>query len=338
MYRSPWPHVRRKRAKGKLYWYWTRVPHGSKWIALPNPHSDPDQFERQRAHLMRVSLKIDLRRREGTFGALAKLYRSSKGYLDLKPNSKTAIDRYLGRLEAAYAEAPLTEMTPEDIQVRVMDANSDTPAAADMMLSILRTLYKFALKRQRGLEDWTVGIDQYNEHTEREPWPQHVLDAALASEDDLFRLAVTLALYTGQRPGDVCAMTWNRVNGDRISVRQQKTGTHLDIPMTTDLKAALATADRKHAVILTNRRGGPLKPDVLLRWCWEHSAKFGLKLGPHGLRKNATNALFEHGCTAAEVAAVTGHRSLAMLEHYGKKRSQPRLSAVAIGKWGGTKT
>ncbi|MGE0776680.1 MAG: tyrosine-type recombinase/integrase, partial [Sphingomonadaceae bacterium] len=269
MFRSPWPHVRRKRAKGKLYWYWTRVPKGAKWIALPNPYEDPDQFERQRAHLMRVSLKVEMRSREGTFGALVTRYKASqgtggkgklKGFRDLSAHSQIQYERYLDRLLAAYADAPLAELTPEDIQIRVMDANADTPAAADMMLTILRVLFLFAKKRQRGLEDWTAGIDPYGNQTERQPWPADVLHDALAHKDDRFRLAVTLALYTGQRPGDVCAMTWNAAQGGKIRVKQQKTGTPLEIEMHPALSAALANADRsdRHLFILSNRRGEPV--------------------------------------------------------------------------------
>ncbi|MEG8221673.1 site-specific integrase [Sphingomonas sp. HH69] len=290
---------------------------------------------RKLAHLQRVAARIIEHKRDGTFGALATTYRKSRDYERLTANTKISYDRYLDRLLVAYADAPLFELTPEDIQERVMDANSDTPGAADMMLTIMRVLYKFAVKRKRGLEDWTAGIDPYGNSSERQPWPEHVLDAAKASTDPLFRLAVKLALYTGQRPGDVCNMTWNAIQGGFIRVRQQKTGTPVEIAMHPELAAELATAKRsdRHLFILSNRQGGPLTSKVFLRWCWQFTHKLGCNFTPHGLRKNATNELFEAGCSAAEVAAITGHKSLSMLEHYGKARSQPKLAARAIGKW-----
>src|SRR3546814_5689811 len=94
-------------------------------------------------------------------------------------------------------------MGPHDIQRRVMDANQETPGAANMMLAILKALYKFAAKRHRNLEDWTAGIELYEKGAERQAWPDDVLEAALQSDDEPFRRAVTLALYTGQRPGAV---------------------------------------------------------------------------------------------------------------------------------------
>jgi integrase len=337
---SIWPGVRAKRAKGKLYWYWTRVAPGASWIRLPNPYTDADAFMRKLVHLQRVDARIEERRREGTFGALGNRYLQSTKFKDLATGTQESYRRYINRLLTAYADAPLIELTPEDIQVRVMDANAETPAAADMMLSVLRVLYRFAAKRQRGLEDWTAGIEPYGNRTERQPWPANVLQDALTSKDEPFRLAATLALYTGQRPGDVCAMTWNAAQGGKVRVKQQKTGTPLEIEMHPELAKALASAPRsdRHLFILSNRRGDPLTAGTFLKWCWEFSKAYGLKLGPHGLRKNATNELFDAGCTSAEIAAVTGHKSLAMLEHYGKGRSQPKLAATGMGKWAGTQT
>lgn len=339
--RSLWPDVRSKTAKGKRYWYWIKVDPGASWVRMPDPYADADGFMRKLAHLQRVSVRVDERRREGTFGALAAVYRQSKQFTDLKPNSQRTFERYLDRLVIAYGDAPLAEITPEDIQVRVLDANSDTPAAADMMLSVLRILYKFGKKRNRSLEDWTAGLDQFNDHKDREPWPPHLLAAALDHHDPLFRLAVTLALYTGQRPGDVCSMTWNAVQRDAVLVKQEKTDTKLEIPLHPDLAGALAICPRAkdHLFILQNSRGGGLTAQLFNRWCLLFNKAHGVRgFTPHGLRKNATNELFDAGCTAAQVASVTGHKSLRMLEHYGKGRSQSGLAKVAVLDRWATKT
>jgi len=328
-----WPGVRRKKAKGRVYFYWART---EPWTRLPDPYTDPDGFMRKLAQLQRMGALDDERHRTGTFGGLAADYCRSKHYRErLSANTRVSYDRYLRRLLAAYRDAPLRELTPEDIQRRVLDANEDTPGAADMMLTILRTLYAYAKKRHRGLEDWTEGLEYFGNQTEREPWPDDMLHAALTSEDDLFRRAVTLALYTGQRPGDVCAMTWGMVAGDMIRVRQQKTKTALEIPMHDNLKAMIEDLPRsdRHLFLLSNKRGDRLTSGVFLLWCQQFSRKLGENRTPHGLRKNAAIELFEAGCTSAEVAAVTGHKSLAMLEHYGKRRSQPKIARLGMGKW-----
>ena len=331
MSKSIWPGVRKKTAKGKTYFYWTRVAKGASWVALPNPYEDADKFMRKLAELQRTEARIKEASRTGTFGALVKEYRASRDFGKKAENTKKAYNIYIDRLLRAYQDAPLAEMDSFDIQRRVMDANQDTPGAANMMLAILKALYKFAAKRHRNLEDWTAGIEPYEKGEERKAWPDDVLEKALNSDDELFRRAVTLALYTGQRPGDVCAMTWNAIEGDYIRVLQEKTRTPLLIKMHDDLRKALSTAPRadSHLHILSNSRGLPLTAPTFRDWCSDATGGYS----PHGLRKNATNALFQAGCSTAEVASVTGHKSLAMLELYGRQRDQAGMSVVAMDKW-----
>lgn len=52
----------------------------------------------------------------------------------------------------------------------------------------------------------------------------------------------------------------------------------------------------------------------------------------HGLRKSAVVTLLEAGCTAAEVAAITG-QSMQMVEHYARQVNQKKLAAAAILEW-----
>jgi sialic acid synthase SpsE len=58
----------------------------------------------------------------------------------------------------------------------------------------------------------------------------------------------------------------------------------------------------------------------------------GYEVVPHGLRKNAVNALLEAECSFAEIAAITG-QTLQMIEHYGKERDGLHLSRSAVVKF-----
>ena len=50
----------------------------------------------------------------------------------------------------------------------------------------------------------------------------------------------------------------------------------------------------------------------------------------HGLRKAAARRLAEAGCSAHEIAAITGHRTLKEIERYTRGAEQARLAAAAI--------
>ena len=50
----------------------------------------------------------------------------------------------------------------------------------------------------------------------------------------------------------------------------------------------------------------------------------------HGLRKTAARMLAEAGCSAPQIASVTGHRSLKEIERYIRDADQKKLSTAAI--------
>ncbi len=302
-------------------------------MRLPDPYTQPDAFIRKRDHLARIATKTEGAQRAGTFGAMVKIYMTMPAFTDLRPNSRRSYARYLERLVVTYGDAPLQEIDREDVQSRVMDANADTQGAANLMLYAMRAVFKFASKRVKGLTDPTAGIEIYAAKGEHEPWPDDMLAAALSSKDDCFRRAVALHYYTGQRTGDACAMAWNAISGDAISVKQEKTDEPLRLTMHPGLQSELATTPKTAIVILTNKRGQALTPGTFYKWCVEFGAGYGLRRTPHGLRKNAVNAIIEAEGTPFEVMSVTGHRSLAMVQHYASRRNQPNINKVAMNKW-----
>ena len=123
--------------------------------------------------------------------------------------------------------------------------------------------------------------------------------------------ATALALYTGQRQGDVLAMTWGQVNGELLKVRQEKTGKELAIPAHQRLLSLLTEIPRTSVCILTSTRGTPWTSDGF-RASWQKALTGPLVsirengLVFHGLRKASVVTLLEAGCSDAEVAAITG--------------------------------
>src|SRR5262249_31422834 len=72
-------------------------------------------------------------------------------------------------------------------------------------------------------------------------------------------LPLLLALWTGQRQGDLLRLPWSAYDGARICLRQSKTGTRVIIPVGAPLKTALdeAAKSKKSPIILTNSDGKP---------------------------------------------------------------------------------
>jgi site-specific recombinase XerC len=85
-------------------------------------------------------------------------------------------------------------------------------------------------------------------------------------------------------------------------------------------------------LFLLNERGKPMTPIALRLRLQKWAAARGHDIVPHGLRKNAVNALLKAECSTAEVSAITG-QSLQMIEHYAKQRDRGHLAASAILKF-----
>jgi integrase len=66
-----------------------------------------------------------------------------------------------------------------------------------------------------------------------------------------------MALYTGQRKGDLIAMRWDALQGDVVVVRQEKTSKHLALPLHRELRTVIATIPKRAITILCNFDGRP---------------------------------------------------------------------------------
>jgi integrase len=168
-------------------------------------------------------------------------------------------------------------------------------------------------------------------------WTEQEIAVALSGLPEALRRVAVLGLYTGQRRGDLIAMTWAAYDGASIRLRQQKTGRALTIPAHPDLRAELAAwkAERSDSVlILTSPRTGRWTAPHLSREMGKALAKLGLpdRLNVHGLRKSAARRLAEAGCSASEIAAITGHLSLSMVQLYTSSADQERLATAAVAR------
>jgi integrase len=150
-------------------------------------------------------------------------------------------------------------------------------------------------------------------------------------------LALFLALWTGQRQGDLLGLPWSAYDGKQIRLRQSKGGRPIVIPVGEPLKAALDATPKRSTIILTTVDGKPWTADGF-RVSWRKACKRAGVVGVtfHDLRGTAVTRLAIVGCTEAEIATITGHslRSVrAILDsHYLYLCRDPVLAESAIRK------
>ena len=121
-------------------------------------------------------------------------------------------------------------------------------------------------------------------------------------------LPLLLALWTGQRQGDLLRLPWSAYDGTHIRLRQSKGGRRVTITVGAPLKAALDAAPKRSPIILTNSDGKPWTSDGF-RASWRKACASAAVRGVtfHDLRGTAVTRLASTQSTISEIASITGH-------------------------------
>lgn len=270
--------------------------------------------------------------------SVAELVVSFRQSLDWQAKSDATrrhYDIYLRDVER-LANVPVRDVKRRDIlDMRDAIASRSGPAAANYFAKVCSVLFKWALDRQLIEINPATGIRALPGGT-LEAWTMNQAETALRHLSEPWRRVVLLAMFTGQRRGDLVAMRWSDYDGRFLTVTQQKTGVTLKLPVHPRLKAELDTWERINGYILTNARGAQWDPGRLSMRLPDQLERIGLPRGlnVHGLRKLAATRLAQAGCTPHEIAAFTGHKTLAMVAHYTRSVDQEMMAETALDKWG----
>jgi integrase len=149
------------------------------------------------------------------------------------------------------------------------------------------------------------------------------------------RLAFELLLNTGQRRGDIVRMGRQHVRDGVLSIRQQKTGTLIEVPVLPDLQLALdAMSKSEHLTFLTTQEGKAFAPRGFYNWFRRECDRAGIPHGytAHGLRKAAATRHADCGATAHELMAWFGWLSINQAERYTKGADRRRLAQGMVAK------
>jgi integrase len=132
---------------------------------------------------------------------------------------------------------------------------------------------------------------------------------------------ITLAVETAMRRGEIAGLHDGCIRGRVARLALTKNGEGRSVPLSPDALAAIAT--------LRQLGGGKLRMPAAATMTHEFAAACqaaGIKdLRFHDLRHEATSRLFERGLALPEVAAITGHKTWAMLKRY----THPKAEKIA---------
>ena len=161
------------------------------------------------------------------------------------------------------------------------------------------------------------------------------------SGDRALRAALSdfaLLLYTGQRRGDVVGLGRQDVAGDLLVIDQGKTDggeeAHLEIPVHPKLREIIEqTPTVGVKTFLVTHFGKPYTAPGFGNWFRELCDAAGCHgVSAHGLRKATARRLAEIGCSANQIAAITGHATLKEVQRYTSAADRKRMAREAMAK------
>ena len=119
---------------------------------------------------------------------------------------------------------------------------------------------------------------------------------------------MVLALWTGQRQGDLLRLPWSAYDGKHIKLVQSKAGRRLTLPVGEPLRLFLETTQRRGPPMLLNSMDRPWTSDGF-RTSWAKTcAKAKISgLTFHDLRGSAVVRLALAEATVPQIATITGH-------------------------------
>jgi integrase len=276
----------------------------------------------------------------GTLLSVLEAYQGSEDFLGLAPRSRSDYVGKIKLIEKEFGDFPLSALT--DNRARgIFKAWRERLALssrrqADYAWVVLARILSWGT--DRGLvpaNPCARGGRLYRGSRAEKIWTAADEAAFLERAPAHLLLPLLLALWTGQRQGDLLRLPWSAYDGKYIRLRQSKGGVRVVIPVGTPLKAALDATVKRSTMMLTTADGKPWTPDGF-RASWGKACRRVGIVGVtfHDLRGTAVTRLAIAGCTEAEIATITGHslRSVRAIidTHYLSR--DPALAESAIRK------
>jgi integrase len=261
-------------------------------------------------------------------------YLNSVVFKDLAAETQRTRRNILERFRQQHGDKRIALLQRRHVEDMIV-ARVGTPQAANNFLKTVRALMRHCITHGMCVDDPTREVRGVKVKTDGyRTWSEPDIEAFETAHPigSRARLALALLLYTAQRRSDVIRMGRQHVRTGALSVRQQKTGRTLEIPIHPTLQAILDATPTDHLTFLTTQAGKPFSPAGFTNWFRDRCNEAGLPLGTsaHGLRKAACRRLAEAGCSANLIAAVSGHKSLREVQRYTEAADQARMARSAM--------
>jgi len=251
----------------------------------------------------------------------------------------------------AWGKRKAVDITRRDAVILIDDVRERAPVTANRLQGVLVRMFNFAAERGILENSPLAGMRKKPEQTR-----QRVLDdgeikllwAALDLDNmtmDIFRvskLALKMILLTGQRPGEVCGMTWDEIDDAgcwNIPAERRKGNVPQSVPlngMALDIleRARSYSGESPFVFTSSHKNNEPMTTHALSKALLRHweQIEFKEQFTPHDLRRTLRTRLAEIGIDDVVAERVLGHKLQGIMAVY-NRHGYDAEKRQALEKW-----
>lgn len=327
------PHLHTELTRhGKRVWY-VRMGKGAR-TRIEGAYGSPEFKAAYEAAIAGDTPAKPNKARTGSLRWLLERYRDSAAWAALSRATRRQRDNIFRAVIESAGGVPYGEIDKASIAAG-RDRRKDTPAQARHFVVAMRGMFQWAVEAGLVPTDPTTGVKSPRPKTDgHHVWTQAECDAFEAKwpVGTRERLAYDVLLYTGFRRGDAAALGRQHVRNGVITLRTQKSGKPVIIPILPPLAASIAAAPTGDLAFIAGPTGRPYTKESFGNWFREACKAAGVPGAAHGLRKAGATRAAENGATESELEAIFGWEGGRMAALYTRQANRERLSKQAAGK------
>jgi integrase len=266
----------------------------------------------------------------GSLAWLIERYRETAAWTKLSLATRRQRENIFRHVLDSAGRQPLAKITTGTIKA-ARDRRAATPSQARHSLDTMRGLYRWAVEAQIAKIDPTAGVTD-PARTKSDGfavWTQEDIAAfekrwPIGTKE---RVWLDVLIYTGLRRGDAVQLGRQHIRNGIATLKTEKTGTVVTLPIIPVLAKTLATGPCGDLTFICGERGNPFTKESFGNEFRKACRAAGLsRRSAHGLRKAAATRAADNGATEAQLEAIFGWSGGRMASLYTRAANRKRLS------------
>jgi integrase len=248
----------------------------------------------------------------GTLRWVLDAYQDSEEFRRLAPRTMKDYRRILSAIGMTFGDCPIKLLDDRRMRGEFLEWRDAIAKASRRQADYTTTVFARVLSWAKDRGTISVNVLKspgrvWKGSRAEKVWTDEDEARLLAVASPPMALAFMLALWTGQRQGDLLRLPWGAYDGQFIRLRQSKTEVRVVIPVGAPLKAMLDATPQISPVMIISSDGRPYTSDGF-RASWRKTCKRAGIVGLtfHDLRGTAVSRMASAEASEIEIATVTG--------------------------------